>query len=72
MLRRKVLADDADQLHRAEKAGRVGKIRRRAAEDSLARCGGRLNGIDRNGADDEQRHGPSFAKLLRTRQRLAL
>ena len=56
VLRRKVLADDADQPHRAEKAGRIREIGRRAAENPLADLRGRLNRVDGDRTNNEQRH----------------
>jgi hypothetical protein len=60
VLGRKILAHDADELDRREIAGRVGEIRRRPAENPLARLGGRLHGIERNRTNDQERHQAGF------------
>jgi hypothetical protein len=48
-----IVAYDADQVDRAEKAGRDGGIRSRTAEQLVMLRGGSLDVIERNGTDNE-------------------
>ena len=56
VLRRPVVADDADQLHRREEAGGEREVGGRAAEQIVAAAPGRFDVINGDRADDEQGH----------------
>lgn len=55
MLLRKVLADDADQARPGEEAGGVREVGRRTAERVVHGAAGRLDAVERQGADDQKR-----------------
>src|ERR1044071_6165162 len=67
---RKILADDADDADRREKARAQGEVRSRAAEDTLGRAERRLDGIESHGTDDQNTHkyfpmiGSSSARIF--------
>jgi len=56
VLGREIVANDPDQVDRAEKAGRNGGIRRRTAEQLVMLRRGGLDVIERDGANDEYGH----------------
>src|SRR6266850_6146646 len=51
---REVLADGRDQVHRSEEARRVGEVGRRATERLVHLAEGRLDAVQRDGADDQE------------------
>ena len=57
LLGAEVVADHADDPHVGEEACRKREVRRRAAEDALAPPERRLDGVERDRADDGDGHG---------------
>ena len=53
-----VVADDPDHPDVGEEARSEREVRRRAAEQALARAEGRLDGVERDGADAGEAHPP--------------
>ena len=58
-----VLADDADDADVGEEARREREVRRRAAEDPLALAERRLERVERDRADDGDRHAQTGSRL---------
>src|SRR5439155_7184971 len=57
LLHRVVVADDSDELHRRQVARRGGEEDARAAKDVVGLPERSFDGVERDGADDENRHG---------------
>ena len=62
----KIIADHPDQVDRAEKTGRDGGIRSRAAEQLVMLRSGSLDVIERNGTNNEYGHRISKKEEVRS------